>query len=193
MKSALTRFENQVSFFRGFLQHPQQVGSVVASSAFLERRIITSADVASAATVVELGCGTGGTTRAILDAMPADGRLLSIEINPRFHAMIESIDGHRLIAHQGSAEALRELLDHYALPAPEAVISGIPFSTMDEKVALSILEGIEAALAPSGRFIAYQVRGHVHTLGRRYFGPAEIAFEPLNIPPLRVFKWEKTR
>ena len=192
MKSALTRLEKQVSFFRGFLEHPQQVGSVISSSAFLERRIITAGQVGSAKTVVELGCGTGGTTRAILDAMPADGRLLSIEINQQFYAMIEGIEDARLVAHHGSAEALAEVLDRYSLPAPEAIISGIPFSTMDERTALGILEAIELALAPGGRFVAYQVRGHVHTLGRRFFGPAQVELEPLNIPPARVFKWEKT-
>ena len=47
------------------------------------------------------------------------------------------------------------------------------------------------ALAPGGRFVAYQVRDEVDRLGRSYFGPARVEVELLNIPPVRVFQWQK--
>ena len=57
-------------FFQEFLKHPLQIGSVIPSSRFLEQRILEAAGIATVKTVVELGSGTGGTTRAILRAMP---------------------------------------------------------------------------------------------------------------------------
>ena len=55
---------DDIAFLKGFLQHPDQVGSVIPSSGFLEQRLIRSAALAQARCVVELGPGTGGTTRA---------------------------------------------------------------------------------------------------------------------------------
>ena len=66
------------AFFMEFLKYPFQIGSIVPSSRFLERRIVETSGIKSAKTVAELGPGIGGTTRAILRAMAKDARLLTI-------------------------------------------------------------------------------------------------------------------
>lgn len=178
-------------FFQEFLRHPLQIGSIIPSSRFLERRIVEAARVARANVVVELGPGTGGTTRAILRAMPRNARLLSIDINPNFHAMVCRIKDHRIIPHLGSAGELRDILEAYGLPAPNAVISGIPFSTMSRDEGTRILETVSSLLAPDGRFVAYQVSDRVATLCPPYLEPGETKTELLNIPPMRVYQWRK--
>jgi hypothetical protein len=30
----------------------------------------------------------------------------------------------------------------------------------------------------------------VHTLGKRVFGPASVQLEVLNMPPMRVYRWD---
>ena len=72
------------AFLSGFLQHPGEVGSVIPSSGRLEQRLVRTAGLAQARTVVELGPGTGGTTRAFLRAMGPQARLLAIELSPVF-------------------------------------------------------------------------------------------------------------
>lgn len=181
----------RVVFLQGFLKRPLQVGSIIPSSRFLERRIVDLAEVRSAQTVVELGAGVGGTARAILDALPATASLLSVEINPAFCALVERIKDPRLIVHCGPAEDLRTTLAQYGLPAPDAVVSGIPFSTMSPKTGSRILEVIYSVLAPGGRFVAYQVRSQVATLSRPLLGPAHIELELFNIPPIRLYRWHK--
>ena len=47
--------------------------------------------IAAADVVVELGPGTGGTTRALLRALPQHARLLSIDVNPHFHGLLQRI------------------------------------------------------------------------------------------------------
>lgn len=178
-------------FLRGFLKHPREVASVVPSSRFVEQRIVKLAAVCAATSIVELGPGTGGTTRAILRSMPQEARLLSVEINPVFHALLGRLQDPRFNVHLGSAEELRDLLARYGMPAPQAIISGIPFSTMSRSMACRILNAIAEVLPTGGRFVAYQVRDHVHRLCRPYLGPARVEVELLNIPPLRVFQWEK--
>jgi phospholipid N-methyltransferase len=183
--------DERVTFIKGFLQSPQQVGSVIPSSRFLERRVVELAETRRAATVIELGSGTGGTTRAILQSMGAYANLVSIEINPMFREFIQRIDDPRLISHLGNAANLREIMDQYQLTSADAVISGIPFSTIHPTIATQILNAIYSVLTPGGRFVAYQVRRRVETLCRPIFGPARVAVELFNIPPVWVYRWEK--
>lgn len=182
----------RAAFLLGFLRHPAQVGSVIPSSARLERRLVRNAGVADARLVVELGPGTGGTTRALLRAMRRDARLLAIEIDHRFHAHLSrSIRDPRLIAHRGRAEDIEQILAGYGLPAPDALVSGIPFSTMPAEVAQGIAATVARALAPQGRFVAYQVRDHVAGYATPFLGPPVREWEWINIPPVRVFTWRR--
>jgi phospholipid N-methyltransferase len=179
------------TFLQEFLRHPRQVASITPSSRFLERRIVELADIASARTVVELGAGSGGTTSAILAAMPASARLLAIEINPRFCGLLRQIGDARLVVHCGGAHELRDALTQYELEAAEAIVSGIPFSTIDRDAASSIVEMIWAALAPGGRFVAYQVRSQVDRLAHSLLGTPHVEVEVRNLPPLRLYRWQK--
>ncbi len=191
-KAEQRRSVRSIDFFRGFMRSPEQVGSVIPSSRFMERRITSMAELSEARCVVELGPGTGGTTRAILEAMPPDGRLLTIELDPQFSALLEEIGDPRLISHIGSASDLGAILDQYGLPAPDAVISGIPFSTMPRDVAASIVSAIGEQLAPGGRFLAYQFRAHVARISEPVLGkPSLTEFELFNIPPMRFYLWRR--
>ena len=178
-------------FLHEFLKHPHQVGSIIPSSRFLERRIIELAEVRSARTIVELGGGTGGTTRALLAAISPGATLLSIEINAQFCTLLRRIRDPRLVVHYGGAQDLREAISLHGLPAPEAIVSGIPFSTMSRPAGSRILESISAVLAPAGRFVAYQVSKQVDDLARPLLGPARVEVELFNIPPMRLYRWQK--
>lgn len=185
------KMDEGIAFLQEFLRNPRQVASIIPSSRFLERRIVELAGVRSAQTIVDLGAGTGGTTRAILGAMPPRAKLLSIEINQRFCNLLGRINDARLIAHCGGAHELQRTLSFYELPAPDVVISGIPFSTMSRTAGARILESISSVLVPGGRFVAYQISKQVEELSSPLFGPARVAVEFLNIPPLRLYRWEK--
>ena len=186
--------DKRLAFFQGFLREPQQVGSVIPSSRFLERRLVKISAVRHARMVVELGPGTGGTTHALLRAMPAGARLLAIEIDPRFSAMLRAeITDPRFIVHAGSAEDIAAMLASHGLPVPEVVISGIPFSTMPATVGENILRAVWTSLAPGGRFVAYQFRDRIAVLGRHILGRPEVDVELLNVPPMRVYCWRKSR
>jgi phosphatidylethanolamine/phosphatidyl-N-methylethanolamine N-methyltransferase len=183
--------DHPIAFLRGFFDRPKEVGSIIPSSRWMERRITRTAEIANADLVIELGPGTGGTTKALLQAMAPDARLLAIEINPRFCELLtRTIDDPRLIVHEGSAAEIPEALVKHDLDAPDVILSGIPFSTMPQALGLSILRSVKKSLAPNGRFVAYQFRDVVHTLGKRVFGPASIQIELLNVPPMRVYRWD---
>ena len=153
--------------------------------------MVEAAGAADGEVIVELGPGVGGITRALLAAMGPEARLLSIEINPNFHSWVERINDQRLIAHLGSAVDLEEILAGYALAPPSAVVSGIPFSTMDRRIGSQILATVSSVLPVNGRFVAYQVNSQVATLCEPFLGCGQRTMEYLNIPPMRIFQWVK--
>jgi phospholipid N-methyltransferase len=183
---------DRLAFLLGFVRDPAGVGSVVPSSHRLERRLVRNARIAEARTVVELGPGTGGTTRAFLRAMGTQARLVAIELDPVFHARLQStIRDPRLFVECGSAERIAEYLAARRLPAPEAIVSGIPFSTMPHDIGERIAKTVADVLAPGGRFVAYQVRPQVAAFTAPHLGTPKFEWELWNVPPMRVFTWVK--
>lgn len=179
------------TFFMAFVENPLQVGSLIPSSRHLLRRVVDAAGVRTASTIVELGPGNGCSTRAILQSAPEQARLLSIEVNSGLYELVRNIDDKRVIAHQGNAGQLLEIISRYSLGPPDAVISGIPFSTMKATAANALLKDISTVLAPGGRFVAYQLSKRVATLARPFLGIEHMEVELLNIPPMRVYRWVK--
>ena len=186
------RRKKPAAFFREFLRKPSQVGSVIPSSRFLEQRIIEASDLSSARRVVELGPGTGGTTRAFLRHLGQDAKLLSIELSPFFHELLGEIADPRFTSHLGSAEDLAAILALHRMGKPDVVISGIPFSKMPEAVACRVAQAVKGNLAEDGCFIAYQFRRDVARITNPIMGtPISCTLEIRNIPPMRVFRWCK--
>lgn len=182
---------HSLAFFRGFLRKPEVVGSVIPSSRFLERRIVATCALEEARCVVELGPGTGGTTRALLAAMPPQARLLAVDVEADFVEVLARHEDPRLIARQGSAESIAELITDNELPAADVVVSGIPFSTIGDEAGRAIIDAVWDNLAPGGRFVAYQFRDRVAQVARPRMGEPEAQRELRNIPPMHVYCWRK--
>lgn len=187
------REDDRVAFLKGFLREPKGVGSIIPSSRQMERRLARVAKLPMATSVVELGPGTGGTTRSFLRAMPHGSTLMSIELDSLFVEHVRrTVHDSRLIVHQGSAEHIAEALASYRLQAPQAVISGIPFSTMPAEIGRRIIEAVRDSLAPGGCFVAYQFRDAVARLANPILGEPDCdELELLNVPPMHVYRWLK--
>ena len=125
--------------------------------------------------------------------MAPDAQLLSIEINPYLCGVVRRIRDERLILHLGDASDLREIVAGYGFDKPEAVISGIPFSTMHQAPGAELLRVIESLLAPEGHFVAYQVSRKIIWLSYPCLKLAapEKRLVLFNLPPIWVLQWEK--
>ncbi len=179
------------TFFRAFLKSPRAVASVISSSSFTERRVVAAAGAATANFIVELGGGTGGITRSLLAAMAPQARLLVIERTADFIEDLEKIGDRRLDVVHGCASSIGVELRRRGCTAADAVVSGIPFSTMPGALAAEIMAAVHDALAPGGRFVAYQFTDRVADYARPRFGAPVVEHELRNVPPLRVFTWRK--
>jgi len=187
-----SRLADALAFLRGFMAQPMSVASVVPSSPWLEQGVVRATDLSRARCVVELGPGTGGSTRALLRAMNPQARLLAIELNREFSSRLrQRVQDPRLLVQEGNAADLGQHLERWGLPAPDAVVSAIPFSTLPTEVAHSIVAAIQSNLAPGGRFVAYQFRAHVASYTSPVMGEPSFEWEWRNLPPMRVFRWVK--
>jgi hypothetical protein len=62
---------------------------------------------------------------------------------------------------------------------------------MKQSEASEVIEAISSLLASNGRFVAYQVSSRVDSLCRPFLGSGRMSVELLNIPPMRVYQWNK--
>jgi phospholipid N-methyltransferase len=179
-----------LDFLLGFLRNPREVASIVPSSRFLTRRVRECGRVERAGVVVELGPGTGVMTGPLLERMPPDSRLIAIEINPAFAELLRrEFDDPRLSVYEGSAVDIEVALRRHGIERADLVVSGIPFSTLDEGVGRATLEAAKRVLAPGGRFVAYQFRSHVARQAEPVFGRPQTHSGFWNIPPMKIYVW----
>lgn len=180
-----------LAFARALIACPKKVASVIPSSTMLLDELSRLVDRTTPSVVVELGPGTGGTTRALLLRLPKHAKLLAIEIVPEFVEQLRLIDDPRLIIHEGDASRFEQVLREQNLPHPQLVVSGIPFSVMAGQKANKLLRSIHDALAPGGLFVAYQFRDKISQYAAAMFGDPQISFILWNLPPLRLYRWKK--
>lgn len=184
---------DSLEFFKGFLKNPKEVASVIPSSRFLTRRVLECGDVANARVIVELGPGTGVLTRETLRYMRDDAKLIAIEINSKFVDLLRQTypDPH-LSVFDGSATQIEEALAKAGETEADLVVSGIPFSTLENGVGRATLEAARRVLSPTGRFVAYQFRSAVRRVAEPVFGPPERTHSGFwNLPPMKIYVWRR--
>lgn len=113
--------------------------------------------------MVELGPGTGVVSTAIAHRLPAEGRQLGVEIDPRLVAYLHRTRPELEVIH-GDAVNLRELLAGRGIERVDAVISGLPWALLGDGRQERILAEISALLDADGVFTTF---AYLHALPSR--------------------------
>ena len=179
---------NRFKFFKEGIRNLKTVGTVTRSSRHLCDKIINHSKIHQAKVIVELGAGDGVLTKRILDRMPADGKLITFEINDKFIDALEAIDDDRLVVAADSAENVQKYLDQEGLNQVDIVYSAIPFSVLPKSLAKSIVTKSKSVLAPEGEYLQIHYSLIEKKMYEKVFGSVEVFFEPLNIPPAFILK-----
>jgi phospholipid N-methyltransferase len=175
-------------FAKNFFRHPRMLGSIIPSSRFLIRRLLREADWQQVRTVVEYGPGVGTITRAVLDRLRPDGRMVVIDTNLDFVAYLQSeLRDPRLHVVHGSAAEVEEILRRLGLDGADVAISGIPMSTLPPGVRSEVLDATRRVLRPGGIFLVYQFSPTVGAHLQRVFANVRRSFEPLNVLPASLY------
>src|ERR1700720_3668176 len=88
------RLDDEVRFLRSWIEKPLHMGAVMPSGKVLARTMAQYVDIDSKGPVVELGPGTGAITSALIDHGIDQKRLVLVEYNPGFCALLR--DRYRL-------------------------------------------------------------------------------------------------
>jgi phosphatidylethanolamine/phosphatidyl-N-methylethanolamine N-methyltransferase len=176
------------------------VASVAPSSRYLTRAMLEPLALRKARVVVELGCGTGAMTQALLDRMPLDATLLAFEINPRFSKYLSmTVSDPRLALINASAEMLVPELHRRGIHHVDAVLSSLGLAFMTDTQRQTLLTGLSQLMDNNSALTQYQyLHGLQFQNGR--LGPFDVAsllrghFKSVqrsivwrNLPPAFVF------
>jgi phospholipid N-methyltransferase len=182
-----------------FLRSPLTVGAVLPSSRALARAMISNLPVDRAASVVELGPGTGAFTGAILDRVGPSARVLAMEIEPEFVAKVRRA-WPAVLCVCASAEKLKSVVDAHDLGPIDHIISGLPFASLPAGLRRRVMDGVMETLRPGGTFTQFHyLHGFAMPPGRAFrremserMGSApHRRFVLRNLPPAAVFTWRR--
>ncbi|TSC75417.1 MAG: type 12 methyltransferase [Parcubacteria group bacterium Gr01-1014_33] len=178
-------------FFKEGLKDYGGVGAWVPSSRYIVQRILKVLEPTDRF-IIEYGAGDGVITKALLRHLPADGKVIAVEINKDLVGEMERINDPRLrVLHDDARYVSRDLFG-LGLPRIDAVICGVPLSTralLDRDIRAmqeEIIANSSAAMAPGGRFIFYQHTPVALPVLKRFFSDVKWQFEPRNFLPYLV-------
>jgi len=179
-------------FLKNAILKPKQVAYFFPSGGSLIHAIAKKSELSKHKHIVELGPGTGGTTKGILSEMNHDAKLCAVEINKDFvDFMSKTIDDKRLIVCHDAAQNLKKIIQKQGWKHADLVISGMPFTTLPKHIAKEIIQSIYDSIKPGGMFVAYQLRDRVGKLATPIFGESVSHWEFKNFPPMRIYIWKK--
>lgn len=184
------RFADAARFLKSWFDNPMQIGAVAPSGAALAETMARAVDPAVRGPIIELGPGTGVVTRALLKRGIAPSRLLLVEFDPAFCALLaERYPGVRIV--KGDAYRLAETLRGSLDAFPAAVVSSLPLLMKPEPMRSALLAAAFDLMAPDGIFVQF-------TYGPSSPVPRDAAFAVegspriwLNFPPARVWVYRR--
>jgi phosphatidylethanolamine/phosphatidyl-N-methylethanolamine N-methyltransferase len=185
------RLDDEVRFLRSWIEKPLHMGAVMPSGRPLARTMAQYVDVDDRGPVVELGPGTGAITSALIDRGIEQKRLVLVEYNPGFCALLRDRYPQARIV-QGDAYRLRDTLWNVLSMPASAVVSGLPLVTKPMLTRVRLIRDSFAALAPHAPFIQFTY-SVVPPIPKSLPGVSTEASERIwmNLPPARVWVYRK--
>ena len=185
------RLDDEVRFLRSWIEKPLHMGAVMPSSKLLARTMAQYVDVDSKGPVIELGPGTGAITNALIEHGVDQKRLVLVEYNPGFCALLRDRYPQARVV-QGDAYALRASLEDVLDAPASAVVSGLPLVTKPMLTRLKLIRDAFLALAPGAPFVQFTY-SVAPPIPKSLPGVSTEASERIwmNLPPARVWVYRK--
>lgn len=190
-QSLARRFDEELRFFKGWMDKPRAVGSIVPTSSVTARKMASVVDPLSGLPVLELGPGTGVITKAILEAGVKPENLWSIEYSEDFvRHLRRDYPGVNFI--QGDAFDLDATLGDKRDTVFDSVVSGVPLLNFPVPKRVAYVEDLLDRI-PVGRPIVQITYGPVSPVppGRGNYTVEHFDFILRNIPPSRLWIYRR--
>jgi phosphatidylethanolamine/phosphatidyl-N-methylethanolamine N-methyltransferase len=185
------RLDDEVRFLRSWIEKPLHMGAVMPSGRVLARTMAQYVEIDSDGPVIELGPGTGAITNALIAHGIDQKRLVLVEYNPGFCALLRDRYPQATVV-QGDAYALRDSLWNVLSAPASAVVSGLPLVTKPMLTRLKLMRDAFAALGPGSPFVQFTY-SVAPPIPRSLPGVSTEASERIwmNLPPARVWVYRK--
>jgi phosphatidylethanolamine/phosphatidyl-N-methylethanolamine N-methyltransferase len=184
------RLDDEVRFLRSWIEKPLHMGAVMPSSKALARTMARFVDPHSDGPVIELGPGTGAITDALIARGIAEKRLVLVEFDPGFCALLRERYPQATVI-QGDAYNLGVTLAELKEPAA-AMVSGLPLVTKPMLVRLKLMRDAFLKMEAGAPFIQFTY-SVVPPIPKSLPGIHTKASERvwMNLPPARVWVYRK--
>ena len=185
------RFDEEIRFFRNWIDQPWAVGAVLPTSASTARKMASLINENSGNPVLELGPGTGVITQAILDKGIHPHNLLSVEYSQGFLPNLRSTFPEVCFYH-GDAFNLNTVLPDLGGRKFDAILSGLPLLNFPVESRVQLLEDLLDRLSPGRPVVqfSYSPKSPIPPNFSTY------TVEPLdwmmrNVPPARLWVYRR--
>lgn len=190
-KSLASKFDDELRFFKGWIDKPKAVGSIVPTSSVTARRMASVVDPGSGLPVLEVGPGTGVITRAILARGIKPENLYAVEYSEDFVRHLEKhYPGVNVI--QGDAFDLDKTLGDKRGLRFDSVVSGVPLLNFPVAQRIAYLEDLLNRI-PVGRPVVQLTYGPLSPIpaGRGNYTVKHFDFVIRNIPPTQLWIYRR--
>ncbi|EBW2250109.1 methyltransferase domain-containing protein [Salmonella enterica subsp. enterica] len=185
------RFDDELKFFKGWIDKPKAVGSIIPTSSVTARRMASVIDTGSGLPVLEIGPGTGVITKAILGRGVRPENLHLIEYSHDFVSHLRGLyPGVNVI--EGDAFNLDATLGDKAGLTFDSVVSGVPLLNFPVGDRVKYLEGLLDHL-PEGRPVIQLTYGPKSPIppGLGTYSVERFDFIVRNIPPTTLWIYRR--
>lgn len=190
-KAFAEKFDDELRFFKGWIDKPKAVGSIVPTSSVTARRMASVINPSSGLPVLELGPGTGVITKAILARGVRPENLFSVEYSADFVAHLHRhYPGVNII--QGDAFDLDRTLGAGKGIVFDSVVSGVPLLNFPVSQRIRYVEDLLGRI-PRGRPIVQLTYGPLSPVpaGRGDYTVRHFDFVLRNIPPTQLWIYSR--
>jgi phosphatidylethanolamine/phosphatidyl-N-methylethanolamine N-methyltransferase len=190
-KSLATRFDDELRFFKGWIDKPKAVGSIIPTSSVTARRMASVIDPSSGLPVLEVGPGTGVITRAILGQGIKPENLYAVEYSEDFvRHLRRHFPGVNVI--QGDAFDLDTTLGDKSGTVFDSVVSGVPLLNFPVTHRIGYLNSLLDRI-PAGRPVVQLTYGPLSPIpaGRGDYTVEHFDFVIRNIPPTQLWIYRR--
>ena len=190
-KALAEKFDDELKFFKGWIDKPKSVGSIVPTSSIAARRMASVVNPNSGLPVLEVGPGTGVVTRAILARGVKPQNLYIVEYSADFvRHLEEQFPGVNVI--QGDGFDLERTLGDRRSMVFDSVVSGVPLLNFPVEQRVRYVEGL-LDLIPAGRPIMQLTYGPLSPVptGRGSYRAERYDFILRNIPPTQLWVYRR--
>lgn len=185
------KFDDELKFFKGWIDKPKAVGSIIPTSSVTAKRMASIINVKSGLPALEVGPGTGVITKAILKHGVKPENLFAVEYAHDFVLHLRrNYPGVNVI--EGDAFDLDATLGDKAGLKFDSVVSGVPLLNFPVAARVAYVESLLDRI-PDGRPIVQLTYGPKSPIppGLGDYTVERFDFIIRNIPPTTLWIYRR--